>query len=70
MKGGVELIKSLTVVLGHGKVKKYKVGKNGVTSIKDYSLEYDDAIEFCYTVYSNKKPIVDVENCPVIIEYQ
>ncbi len=59
---------------------KYVVGENGVSSIKDLSVEFEDAIYSIYEVYQVARDLdsdtvydelmVRIENSPVVVEYK
>ena len=48
----------------------YKVGVNGVTKIIDNSIEFENAINFIYNIYVEKKLIAELVNVRVIIVYK
>lgn len=74
-RGGAKVlrIKSLIVVSSVAN-KEYIVGLtkvNGVVvdEIKDASCEWENGTDFIYQIYGNGKPLAEVINCPVNIEF-
>jgi hypothetical protein len=64
------IIKRLTRFAGNGIFQQYEIGIDGVTEIKDESVEYSNALYIAYSVYSNNKIRVRLEYCTVEVVYE
>ncbi len=62
-------IKSVTVITNE-LFSQTSVGLNGVAEIKDETKEWEDGIDFIYSVYDKEGKLLEqIINCPVQIEY-
>ena len=62
-------IKSIQCVTQVGAGERYEVGHNGVTLIKDQSIEYPDAMHFCFGIYAADTLVAALITCPVEVVY-
>jgi hypothetical protein len=62
-------INKIHVLYGNG-AETYCVGSNGVTEIKDVSVEFDSSLHTIYNVYRGDSLFIRIENCPVVVEFE
>ena len=49
----------------------FSVGIDGVGSIVDRSVEFENSIDFIYSVLDEwENPIHQIENCPVVLDFK
>lgn len=60
-------IKSIVIITQLG-TKKYAVGVDEITEIRDVSVEWENGIDFVYHVYKGSDKAYAIENPPVVIE--
>jgi hypothetical protein len=60
--------RSIIIVNNQGSCSYY-VGTDGVTEIRDETIEYPDGIEWLFAVYKGEMLFRRIINCPVDAEY-
>ena len=60
--------KTLDVLIDGGTDRYFEVGKNGVVSIEDCSIEFPDSVHILYQVNLEDGRKIDINNCRTIAE--
>ena len=62
-------IRKITIISQHND-NVFEVGKNGVASIIDNTVEFENDLKFVYDVYGmDNKLLTELINCPVQVDY-